>query len=416
MSKVKAIEIPKKFVWDAYLEVKSKKGSAGIDQQSMQDFEKNLKRNLYKIWNRLSSGSYFPPPVKRVEIPKPKGGVRVLGVPTISDRIAQTVVKKYLEPLWEPLFHEDSYGYRPGKQALDAVAVTRERCWRYSWVVEFDIKKAFDHIDHELLLRAVNKHTSQSWLVMYIERWLKVHVEDESGSFAPSSVGVPQGGVISPLLMNLFMHYTFDSWMQRQHPKHPFARFADDAVVHCNSLYHARGLLDSISRRLEECKLSMHPDKSKVVCCRLGLKTGKDYSKQFTFLGFTFRHRIASGRNGVFTAFLPAVSNEAMKRMRMRIRRWKLHRLSHMSLVELAHDVNNVLRGWWNYFGKFYSSEMNKLYSYFNRRLMLWARRKYRSLKRRKIASFRWLVRVSEMHPNLFFHWQHFKVSSSGLA
>ena len=243
MNKTKAIVIPKSLVWDAYLAVKAKRGSAGIDNQSMQDFEKNLKRNLYKIWNRLSSGSYFPPPVKRVEIPKATGGVRVLGVPTVSDRIAQTVVKKYLEPLWEPIFHEDSYGYRPNKGPIDAVAVTRERCWRHSWVVEFDIRKAFDHIDHDLLLKAVKKHTPDRWLVMYIERWLTVRVEDESGEFSPSNEGVPQGGVISPLLMNLFMHYAFDCWMVRSYPKHPFSRYADDAVVHCNSLKVAEGCL-----------------------------------------------------------------------------------------------------------------------------------------------------------------------------
>ena len=410
----KVFEISKDLVWKAYLEVKSNRGSAGIDGISLLDFEKNLKKNLYKIWNRLSSGSYFPSPVKRVEIPKAAGGKRVLGVPTVSDRIAQTVVKMCLEPLWDKLFHENSYGYRPNKSALDAVAITRKRCWRYSWVVEFDIKGAFDNIDHELLMKAVSKHTDERWMLLYIERWLKAPHQDESGVLRESTLGVPQGGVISPLLMNLFMHYAFDCWMVRSYPKHPFSRYADDAVVHCNSLKVAEGLLQSIAMRLTECKLAIHPKKSKVVCCQPRLKSGKGQSGNFTFLGYNFRPRYVVNKEGVgFTSFQPGVSNEASKQMRMKIRGWKLHRITYRTLNDISEEYNSVLRGWWNYYGAFCPSELRKVFVYFHKRLMLWVRRKYRRFKRRRMASFYWLRRVALDNPDLFISWKIFGVTEA---
>lgn len=411
MTTAKPFVISKSAVWQAYKRVKANRGSAGIDRQSMADFEKARERNLYKIWNRMSSGSYFPPAVKQVGIPKKSGGTRYLGVPTVADRIAQMVVKLYVEPLWEPLFHDDSYGYRPGKSAKDAVAVTRERCWRYDWVVEFDIKGAFDHIDHELLMRAVRKHTPEKWMVMYIERWLTAPFVTPTGETIPRLQGTPQGGVVSPLLMNLFMHYAFDHWMETTYPQLPFARYADDAVVHCQSLQEAEAMLTAIAARLSVCKLTMHPDKSRVVYCKDSKRRGRYDNVQFTFLGFTFRPRCAKRRDGsLFTGFLPAVSQVALKAMRSRIRSWKLHRLSHLSIVGIANAFNRVLQGWWNYYSSFYPSALRNVFDYFSRKLMQWARRKFRRLRGRLIASHIWLCKIRQLSPHLFVGWRHFSI------
>jgi RNA-directed DNA polymerase len=265
MDKAKPYGISKYVVLEAFQRVKANKGRAGVDDESLEEFESKLKDNLYKIWNRMSSGSYFPPAVKAVEIPKKQGGVRVLGVPTVADRVAQMVVKLYFEPTVEPYFHQDSYGYRPGKSAIDAVAATRKRCWRYDWVLEFDIKGLFDNIDHELLMKAVRKHTDIPWVILYIERWLKAPFQRVDGTEEQRTKGTPQGGVISPVLANLFLHYAFDTWMDREQPGKPFARYADDGVVHCKSLSDAEGVYESLKKRFEECKLEIHPEKSRIV-------------------------------------------------------------------------------------------------------------------------------------------------------
>ena len=288
MTSAKPYVIAKRAVWEAYQQVKANRGAAGIDGESIAMFEQNLSRNLYKLWNRMSSGSYFPPPVKQVEIPKAKGGTRKLGIPTVSDRIAQTVVKRIIEPILDPIFHQDSYGYRPGKSAKQAVAVTRKRCWQYRWVVEFDIKSAFDQIDHGLLMKAVRSHIKEGWILLYIERWLTAPFETTDGERVTRQRGTPQGGVVSPILMNLFMHYTFDAWMQRTNPTCPFARYADDAVVHCRNRKQAEEVMRSIALRLAECGLTMHPDKSKVVYCKDDKRTASYPHVHFTFLGFTF--------------------------------------------------------------------------------------------------------------------------------
>lgn len=407
MTSTKSFEISKQVVWDAYERVKANKGAAGVDDESIAQFERHLKRNLYKVWNRMSSGSYLAPPVKQVEIPKKGGGKRTLGIPTVSDRVAQMVVKLYMEPLVEPQFHSDSYGYRPSRSAKAAVAVTRKRCWQYDWVVEFDIKGAFDNIDHRLLMKAVNHHVKERWMLLYIERWLTAPFETVEGQLIPRDKGTPQGGVISPLLMNLFMHYAFDQWVERTYPHCPFARYADDAVVHCHNQAEAEQLLKAISDRLQACLLTIHPDKSKVVYCKDSNRR-LDYSQtQFTFLGFTFRPRVAVSRSGrKFTSFLPAVSADAMKSMCQTIKGWTLNRQTFASLEQLACQYNPVLRGWWNYYGSFYKTEMRKLYDYFNQRLVTWARRKYRKLKCHKQRSFQWLSRVAKTQPCLFFHWQ----------
>ena len=228
MDKTKPFHIPKRAVWEAYQRVKANRGAAGVDDQSIEVFEKDLKNNLYKLWNRLSSGSYFPPPVKRVEIDKRGGGTRPLGIPTVADRMAQAVVKAHLEPELEKQFHPDSYGYRPGKSALDAVGRARERCWCNDWVLDLDIRAFFDSISHDLLLRAVRKHTDCAWVLLYIERWLKAPVQLEDGTLEPREKGTPQGSVVSPLLANLFLHYAFDRWMAIHQPSISFERYADD--------------------------------------------------------------------------------------------------------------------------------------------------------------------------------------------
>jgi len=293
MSSAKPFVIAKRAVWEAYQQVKANRGAAGIDEETITMFEQDLSKNLYKLWNRMSSGSYFPPPVKQVEIPKAKGGTRKLGVPTVSDRIAQTVVKRIIEPVLDPTFHPDSYGYRPGRSAKQAIAVTRKRCWQYDWVVEFDIKAAFDQIDHGLLLKAVRTHIKERWILLYLERWLTAPFETSGGEQVPRRRGTPQGGVVSPILMNLFMHYAFDLWMQRNYPKCQFCRYADDAVVHCGSQEQAREVMQAIASRLAECGLMMHPEKSKIVYCKDSNRTQSYPLVHFTFLGFTFRPRRA---------------------------------------------------------------------------------------------------------------------------
>ena len=268
MDKAKSWSIPKRWVWEAYKRVKANRGAAGVDDQSIEEFDGDLENNLYKLWNRMSSGSYFPPPVKRVQIDKRGGGKRQLGIPTVSDRIAQAVVKGYLEPELEKHFHPDSYGYRPRKSALQAVGVARERCWRYAWALDLDIRSFFDSMSHELLLRAVRKHTDCAWVLLYIERWLQAPVQLEDGALEPRQKGTPQGSVVSPLLSNLFLHYTFDRWMAKHHPTIPFERYADDALCHCGSEEQANRLKESLERRFAECGLELHPTKTKIVYCK----------------------------------------------------------------------------------------------------------------------------------------------------
>ena len=406
MTSTKPYRIAKRTVWDAYLQVKANRGAAGIDDETIALFDQNLSKNLYKLWNRMASGSYLPPPVKQVEIPKKSGGTRKLGIPTVSDRIAQTVVKLLIEPTLEPMFHPDSYGYRPGKSAKQAIAITRKRCWECDWVVEFDIKGAFDHIDHGLLMKAVRTHISENWILMYIERWLTAPFELEDGTRLPRTSGTPQGGVVSPILMNLFMHYAFDSWMKRSYPQCPFARYADDAVVHSRSLKQAEEMMQSIASRLEECKLTMHPEKSKIVYCKHSRRTASYPQVQFTFLGFTFRPRKALNKQNLpFTSFLPGVSNEALQRMRQTVHGWQLHRQTPAKLAELAQQYNPVIRGWWQYYGAFYQTALHGLSRYIDEKLELWARRKYKTLLRHQRRSVDWLAKMKDVFPQMFHHW-----------
>jgi len=406
MKSAKSFVIAKREVWEAYQQVKANRGAAGIDEETIAMFDQNLSRNLYKLWNRMSSGSYFPPPVKQVEIPKAKGGTRKLGIPTVSDRIAQTVVKRAIEPILDPIFHPDSYGYRPGRSAKQAIAVTRKRCWQFDWVVEFDIKSAFDQIDHSLLMKAVSSHIREGWILLYIERWLTAPFETTDGERLPRERGTPQGGVVSPIMMNLFMHYTFDAWMKRVNPSCPFVRYADDAVVHCRTWKQAEEVMRSIALRLADCGLTMHPEKSKVVYCKDSNRTASYPHVSFTFLGFTFRPRVAINRQKrAFTNFLPGVSADALKRMRKEVRGWRIHRQTPGTLVELAQQYNPKIRGWWNYFGAFYRTAMRGLSQYIDQKLELWARRKYKTLSRNKQRSAGWLRKMKNETPRMFSHW-----------
>jgi len=406
MTSTKPFVIAKRAVWEAYQQVKANRGAAGIDEETIAMLDQNLSRNLYKLWNRMSSGSYLPPPVKQVEIPKAKGGTRKLGIPTVTDRIAQTVVKRAIEPILDPIFHPDSYGYRPGRSAKQAIAVTRKRCWQYDWVVEFDIKAAFDRIDHGLLMKAVRSHIKEGWILLYIERWLTAPFETAGGEQVPRPCGVPQGGVVSPILMNLFMHYAFDGWMKRTHPRCPFARYADDAVVHCRNREQAEEVMRSIACRLEECGLTMHPEKSRVVYCMDSDRTASYPHVHFTFLGFTFRPRKAiDRRRRIFTSFLPGASSDALKRMRKEVRGWRIPRQTPVTLAELAQQYNPKIRGWWNYYGAFYRTAMHKLFRYIDERLEQWARRRYKTLLRRESRSVDWLRRMKNRSPRMFLHW-----------
>lgn len=408
MSKAKPYGISKQVVWDAYKRVKANRGAAGVDKQSLEAFDQDLKDNLYKIWNRMSSGSYFPPPVRLVEIPKGKGK-RPLGIPTVSDRVAQTVAKMYLEPLVEPKFHKDSYGCRPGKSALDAVATARKRCWRRDWVVDLDIKGFFENLDWNLVMRAVRFHTDVEWLHLYIERWLRAPVEMGDGSRVERTKGTPQGSVISPLLANLFMHHAFDDWMRRNHPDIQFERYVDDVVIHCESERQAQFLLQAVRRRLEACGLELHPEKTQIVYCHDDDRRGKYERIKFDFLGYTFQPRRAKNRYGKhFVSFLPAISNKAAKRIRGIIRNWRMAGTrNNQSLEDLAKLSDPYVRGWMNYYGRFYRSKCVQALRYLNDALVKWARRKYKTRFRRKERrAAHWLGRIAARDPNLLVLWK----------
>jgi RNA-directed DNA polymerase len=408
MSEAKPYDISKRLVWRAWKQVKENQGAAGVDGVSLAAFEKDLKGNLYKIWNRMSSGSYLPPPVRLVEIPKANGGVRPLGVPTIADRVSQTVVKMVLEPEVEPSFHPDSYGYRPGRSALDAVGVARERCWKFDWVIDLDIKSFFDTISHELVERAVAHHTDLAWVRLYVKRWLTAPVERADGTLIERTKGTPQGSVVSPLLANLFLHYAFDLWMQRTFPHLCFERYADDVIVHCRSESQARSVLGAIRQRLAECSLELQSDKTRIVYCKDANRKQRYENVAFDFLGYTFQPRCARNRQGKnFVSFLPAISAKAAKGIRQTVRAWRIASTrNNQQLEDLAKLIDPAVRGWMNYYGRYYRSECIAVLQHINEALARWARWKYKRLRRRKTASIHWLGRLAERAPNLLVLWQ----------
>jgi RNA-directed DNA polymerase len=406
LNKTKSFCISKEMVLKAYKRVKANDGAPGCDGQTIEDFEKDLKDNLYTIWNRMSSGSYFPPPVLRVEIPKDDGRMRALGIPSVSDRIAQMVVKLYLEPALESIFHPDSYGYRPNKSAIQAVAKARQRCWQYDWLVDLDIKGFFDNIDHDLMMRAVEMHTDQKWILLYVKRWLKAPVQMGDGALVERDLGTPQGGVISPLLANLFLHYAFDKWLKETCPNNPFERYADDAVVHCQSKEEARLIKQALSERMEHCKLELHPEKTKIVYCQDDKRREEADITTFDFLGYTYRMRTARSKYGtLFNGFNPAISTKAATRIRNEIRSWELHKRSDVSIFDISSEYNAVLRGWIGYYCKFNKSVFWHVLKQFNQILVNWANQKYKKLHNRKKRLFRWLKLMARKHPKLFYHW-----------
>lgn len=409
MDKPKPFDIPKSLVWDAYKLVKANKGGAGVDRESLDEFDTKLSKNLYKIWNRLSSGSYFPPAVRGVEIPKKQGGTRLLGVPTVSDRIAQMTIKLMFEPSVEPHFLEDSYGYRPNKSALDAIGITRKRCWSYDWLIEFDIKGLFDNIDHELLMKAVRYHTDNKCILLYIERWLKAPLELPDGTIKNRDSGSPQGAVASPILSNLFLHYVFDLWMTRNHPESLWCRYADDGICHCKTETEAQALLVELKQRFAECKLEIHPDKTKIVYCKDGnRKEVYDGNTSFVFLGYEFRARGAENKSTkkVFTSFLPAISPKAKKSIIQKIRDLNVRNKSELSLEQIAQWINPMIRGWINYYGQYTQSAINDVFLRINGTLAKWSMRKYKRLRNRPTRAAKLMEEIANKQPYLFAHWR----------
>jgi RNA-directed DNA polymerase len=415
----KAFEIPKQLIWEAYQKVKSNKGSAGVDGQSLTEFAQDEKNNLYKLWNRMASGSYFPPPVRAVEIPKAGGkGVRVLGVPTVADRIAQTAVAMVLEPGVEQIFHADSYGYRPRRSAHDALDTCRRRCWEQQWVIDLDIQGFFDNVPHEPILAAVRRHTASRWVLLYVQRWLVAPIQYSDGSLQARDRGTPQGSAISPLLANLFMHYAFDSWVSREQPQVRFERYCDDVIVHCFSEAQAKFIRNVIAGRLWRFGLRLHPEKTRIVHCVQEGRPRSHSHTEFTFLGYTFRPRYARTHTGGWHAgFLPAVSKAAMKEMARTIRGWRLGRRTDLSFREVAAMVNRVVVGWINYYGRFYKSLLIAfLARQINPHLVKWACRKFKHLHRWKAKARKRLAYIASEHPGIFVHWRHGALPSGSAA
>lgn len=400
--------ISRKSVQEAYLRIKANKGAAGVDKMSMEAFDMQSQKYLYKLWNQMSSGSYMPPAIKLVEIPRKDGGKRPLGIPTIIDRIGQAVVAVRLGEVVDNLFHEDSYGYRPKKSALQAVAKTRERCWAYNWVLDVDIKGFFDNIPHDLLMLAVEKHAEEDWMVLYIKRWLVASLQLGDGTVVPRTKGVPQGSVIGPILSNLYLHYVMDMWLKANYPEHAFERYADDAVIHCRTEEQAIHLKESLGKRLKDCGLELHEDKTKIVYCKDSNRGGTtEKAVTFDFLGYTFKPRQAlnTKRNVSFTSFQPAVSTKAMKAMNEKLNKLPILRIAGIEIEAIAKEMNPILQGLINYYGKFYSTKLKDFLRRVNAKLANWAIRKYKGLRVSLTSAMKWISRLHKRKPNLFAHW-----------
>ena len=407
MSKTKSFDITPRMVGDAYKKVKKNKGAAGVDRITVEVFEEKLEDNLYKVWNRMASGSYFPPPVRQVEIPKDELHTRKIGIPTVGDRIAQMVVKQYLEPLLEPVFHPDSYGYRPGKSTLDAVGAARKRCWKQDWALDLDIKGFFDNIDHEIMMDLLRQHTECKWVLLYVSRWLKAPVQLEDGTLKERPKGTPQGGVISPLLANLYLHHAFDDWMRKHYPNVLFERYADDIVIHCRDEAQVQMLRVEIEKRLAVYKLELHPDKTKVVYCKDSNRKGGHPRTKFEFLGFEFRPRSSKNRKTgqLFVNFSPAISPKSLKKIYHTMRGWELHIKTGRTFEDIASVVNPSVRGWMNYYGRYVKSALGVVFTHLNWILIKWMTNRYRRLKGSKRRAWVWMKQIMKKEPMLFAQW-----------
>ncbi|RGD47199.1 group II intron reverse transcriptase/maturase [Bacteroides sp. AM16-13] len=406
MKDAKSFEISKQLVMEAYKRVKANRGTSGIDDVTIADFESDLKGNLYKIWNRMCSGSYLPPAVKLVEIPKSNGGKRPLGIPTVGDRVAQMVVVMTIEPEIEPHFHEDSYAYRPKKSALDAVEKAKDRCYTFHWVLDLDIKGFFDNIDHELLIRALERHVKCKWAMMYIKRWLSVPYQLKDGTQVERTKGVPQGSVVGPILANLFLHYTFDEWMRRNHSNISFERYADDTICHCVSQKQAEFIHRAIKKRFAECKLELNEEKTKIVYCKRNHRNIEYECIQFDFLGYTFRPRRSIDTHGeVFLNFSPAVSKKARTKIWETIRDWNQKYWVQMKLEDIAKQINPIIQGWINYYGKFNPGVLKEVLKRINLKLSRWIRDKFKGFRKFKTQAIHRLGDIALKNPDLFAHW-----------
>lgn len=405
--KTKSLPITKEMVWEAYLQVKRKGKSAGVDDLSMSQYDLQRHRHLYKVWNRLASGSYFPPPVLQVEIPKKDGSIRQLGIPTISDRVAQTVIKNQIEERLEKIFHPQSYGYRPKRSAHQALGQVRKNCWKYDWVIDLDIKNFFDDIDHDKLLKALGKHVEEKWVLGYIERWLKAPLQTRKGEIIARTSGTPQGGVISPLLANLFLHYTLDVWLGRLNPSIEFVRYADDIIIHCWTQSQAEQSLQQIKERAENCGLTLHPDKTKIVYCKDFRRQQKYQKVQFDFLGYTFQPRTSKSKKTgrLFLGFDCAISIQSRSRLFEQVRKMEIPRMRCDSIVGIAHHLNPKLRGWIRYFGKYRGYSLSKVFYILRIKLVRWARYRYKRYRNNLTKAYKWLDRVRVQYPSLFYHW-----------
>ena len=408
-NETKSVPISRQMVWEAYKKVRANKGSAGVDSVSMKSFDANRSKHLYKLWNRMASGSYFPPPVKEVEISKKDDKVRKLGIPTISDRVGQMVVKEYIESRLEKIFSPNSYGYRPNKNAHQALESVRKNCWKTDWVIDLDIKGFFYNIDHHKLMLAVEKHVPEKWVRLYIKRWLNMPVLTKSGELVEKQgKGTPQGGVISPLLANLFLHYALDKWLGTTDKTVKFARYADDAILHCHSKAHAEQTLKAIRERLRTCGLELHPEKTKIVYCRDYRRRGNYPVVKFDFLGYSFQPRTAKSKKTgkLFLGYDCAISISSRKRIADKLEKLEIEKLSFKSIVGIAQYLNPRIRGWVNYYGKFRGYELSKVFRLLRNRLVRWARKRYKCYRTSLNRAFRWLDRVRKQYPYLFYHWQ----------
>jgi RNA-directed DNA polymerase len=409
----KPYPITKEQVWEAFKLVRQKGEAPGVDGITIEDIEANPEKHLYPVWNRLASGSYYPPAVKRHEIPKGEGKVRILGIPTIKDRVAQMVITKELEEITEPKFSENSFGYRPSRNAHQAIEQARKNCWQYAWVIDMDIKGFFDNIDHGLMIRALRYFTEKKHIILYAKRWLKAPIQLKDGTLIQNlEKGTPQGGVISPVLANIFLHVVFDKWMEINFPDCPFERYADDIIIHVKNEPYARKVLSSVRERLEECKLELHPEKTKLVYCnREGRrKKGKVKLQQFDFLGYTFRPRKLMTKDGkLMFGFSPSISRKSTKRIVAHCRALSFHRWTHMDIHQLSQALSAKIRGWVHYYGKFHLSGLKTAFLHLNRRLAKWAFNKYKRFKRRKTVYYAklWLRQVAKNYKYLFPHWKY---------